>query len=139
MMTEMNIHSEEAMIEFAHDFAASLKQGDVVAFKGTLGTGKSFLCRHIIQFLMQKNVNVISPTFNLLQIYDNSDYMIYHYDLYRLKTYDEIFELGIEDALNNNICLIEWPKIIEQLLPSSTIYIDLEIISENARKVIINK
>lgn len=134
-MQEIIIHSEDSMVEFAHNFASSLKKRDVVVFKGSLGAGKSFLCRHIIQYLMQKKVNVISPTFNLLQIYESDDYLIYHYDLYRLKNFEEIFELGIEDALTNNICLIEWPEIIESILPKDTIYIYLEILSDTARKV----
>lgn len=135
MTQEIIIHSEDSMAEFAHNFASSLKRGDVVVFKGGLGAGKSFVCRHIIQYLMQKKVNVISPTFNLLQIYERDDYSIYHYDLYRLKNFEEVFELGIEDALTNNICLIEWPEIIESILPKDTIYIDLEILSDTARKV----
>lgn len=135
MMQETIIHSEDSMAEFARNFAASLKKGDVVVFRGGLGAGKSFLCRHIIQHLMQKKVNVISPTFNLLQIYERDDYSIYHYDLYRLKNFEEVFELGIDDALTNNICLIEWPEIIESMLPKETIYVDLEILSDTMRKV----
>lgn len=139
MREEVIIHSEDSMVEFARNFANSLQKGDVIALRGGLGAGKSFLSRHIIQHLMQKKVNVISPTFNLLQIYEKEDYSIYHYDLYRLKNFEEIFELGIEDALFHNICLIEWPEIIESMLPKGSIYIDLEIISETARRVTISK
>lgn len=139
MRQEVIIHSEDSMAEFAHNFAAILKKGDVIALRGELGAGKSFLSRHIIQHLMQKKVNVISPTFNLLQIYEGEDYSIYHYDLYRLKHFEEIFELGIEEALSHNICLIEWPEIIESLLPKSSIYINLEIISEAVRRVTVSK
>ncbi len=139
MRQEIIIHSEDSMAEFAHNVANSLQKGDIIALRGTLGAGKSFLSRHIIQHLMQKKVNVISPTFNLLQIYEREDYSIYHYDLYRLKNFEEVFELGIEEALSDNICLIEWPEIIESILPKGSIYIDLEIISETARRVTISK
>ena len=68
---------------------------------------------------------VPSPTSILLQIYKTGPFNIYHYDLYRLKAADEIYELSIEEAFDNNICLIEWSEIITHLLPESTININI--------------
>jgi tRNA threonylcarbamoyladenosine biosynthesis protein TsaE len=70
-----------------------------------------------------------------LQIYDLKQYSIYHYDLYRLKDISEIYELGIEEAIDGHLCLIEWPELIESILPAETIYIDIEIINHSKRVI----
>lgn len=126
-------HSQQESVTFAHKFAANLKTGAIVALTGDLGAGKTFLCREIIKYFCGNNTKVTSPTFNLLQTYQTYDFIIYHFDLYRLKSPEEIYELGLEEALNNNICLIEWPEIITHILPKSLINIHLEIIEEDKR------
>jgi tRNA threonylcarbamoyladenosine biosynthesis protein TsaE len=125
-MRRQNITSFAQMIEFANDISKSLKPGGVIALRGDLGSGKTFLAKHIISTLLSYDTSVTSPTFQLLQIYQASGYDIYHYDLYRLKNKNEIFELGIEDAMNGkNICIIEWPEIIFDMLPKETLVIEL--------------
>ncbi len=121
------LNTEEETKAIAHKIASTLKAGDVIALTGDLGAGKTFLAREIIRFFCGADLMVPSPTFTLLQIYETKPFNIYHYDLYRLKSADEIYDLGIEEAFDNNICLIEWPEIIAQLLPSSTIHINLEL------------
>ena len=125
-MNKQNITSFEQTIELAQNISKTLKHGSVVALKGDLGAGKTFLTKHIISTLMGADTHVTSPTFQLLQIYQANGYDIYHYDLYRLKNKDEIFELGIEDAMNGrNICIIEWPEIIFDILPKETLVIEM--------------
>jgi tRNA threonylcarbamoyladenosine biosynthesis protein TsaE len=92
----------------------SLK-GDVFALYGTLGAGKSTFSRYFIQSLMG-DIDVPSPTFTLVQTYYSSEFDIYHYDMYRLKTPDEAYELGIDEAFYNAVNLIEWPEKIKPLL-----------------------
>ena len=99
--------------------------------------GKTFLCRQIIKQLCGYETNVTSPTFNLLQIYDWNDCSIYHYDLYRLKNPSEIYELGIEEAMTANVCLIEWPELIKAILPNDIIAINIEIVDDNKRRVFV--
>lgn len=121
------INDEEDTKSIAHKIASGLKAGDVIALTGDLGAGKTFFAREVIRFFCGADLIVPSPTFTLLQTYQSKDFDIYHYDLYRLKSAAEIYELGIEDALSGNICLIEWPEIINSLLPPSTIFISLEL------------
>lgn len=106
-------------IKFANMVAKQISRGAIVLLYGDLGVGKTFLSTEIINLLTKQNIIVTSPTFQLLNIYDAENYNIYHYDLYRLKHIEEIYELGIEDALNGeNVTIIEWPEIIESILPN---------------------
>lgn len=134
---QYTLTTEEDTKEIAHQIAANLKAGDVIALTGDLGAGKTYLSREIIRFFCGANLIVPSPTFTLLQTYEAGQLNIYHYDLYRLKSADEIYDLGIEEAFDDNICLIEWPEIISHLLPKSTIKINLEI-KNNIRLLNIN-
>ena len=117
-------NNEEKTEKLASSVASLCKQGDVFALYGTLGMGKSSFARAFVQFLCGK-VEVPSPTFTLVQMYDTSDFCIYHYDLYRIKSAEEIFELGIEDAMYEGVCLIEWPEIMQGYLPRKTIKIEI--------------
>lgn len=135
---EYILESETASKKLAQKIATFLKPGNIVTFSGTLGTGKTFFCREIIRSLCGKDTNVTSPTFNLLQIYSTDKFDIYHFDLYRLKSPEEVFELGIEEAFAGHICLIEWPEIIESFLPLDRIRVNLEIISPSIRRCLIN-
>ncbi|MFV0431546.1 MAG: tRNA (adenosine(37)-N6)-threonylcarbamoyltransferase complex ATPase subunit type 1 TsaE [Alphaproteobacteria bacterium] len=118
--------SEEQTIEIASEFAKTLQKGDCVAFFATLGMGKSVFCRSIIQSLMTEIEHVPSPTFTLVQTYQNNQTEIWHFDLYRLEEPEEVFELGLEEALNNAISLIEWPQNMGSFLPQNAIKIYIE-------------
>lgn len=100
----------------AEKLAKIAKRGDVFALFGTLGAGKSVFSRYFIQELTEAS-EVPSPTFTLLQTYDALDFEIYHYDMYRLKSPDEAYELDIEEAFYNAVSLVEWPERIAPLLP----------------------
>lgn len=118
-MNKLNITDKNIAVKFANIIAKQISKGAIILLYGDLGVGKTFLSSEIINLLMQRNIIVTSPTFQLLNIYDAEKYNIYHYDLYRLKHLEEIYELGIEDALNGeNIAIIEWPEIIESILPN---------------------
>lgn len=116
--------SEEDTKKLAQYFASKAKVGDVFAFFATLGMGKSVFCRAFVQnFIPQTDVP--SPTFTLLQTYEAPDFEIYHYDLYRLNNPDEIFELGMEEALYQTVCLIEWPEKMGGYLPRKAIRVEI--------------
>lgn len=136
---EYFVASEDEMILLGRKIAASLKPYDVIIMIGDLGAGKTFLTRAIIRAICGENTIVASPTFNILQIYNAPRYAIYHYDLYRLKSQDEIYELGIEDALNGNITIIEWPEIIENILPTSKITIKITCDDKGVRVVNVDR
>lgn len=118
--------SEEETLQIAAQFAKMLKPGDVVALHGTLGVGKTAFTRGVIQSLTDAK-EVPSPTFTLLQTYDTPDFILYHFDMYRLKSPEEAYEIGIEDAFTDGVSFIEWPQKIGSLLPKKHIDVSIEI------------
>lgn len=91
--------------------ATELKPGDAVFLHGTLGMGKSVFARGLIRALMEnQDLEVPSPTFTLVQVYETKNFPVHHYDLYRIEDPEEIFELGWEDALPGGITIVEWPE-----------------------------
>ena len=118
--------------------AERLMVGDVLALKGELGAGKSELARAIIQQICPKETDIPSPTFTLVQTYESdSKVPLWHFDLYRLAEPDDVFELGIEEAFIEAICLIEWPERLAGYLPdwTLTIEIDYEASANGGRRV----
>ncbi len=112
-----------------------VKIGDIFCLNGNLGAGKSFFARKFINSLTTAEIDISSPTFNLLNIYEiNNDLTIYHYDLYRLEDEEELEELALRDAFINGITLIEWPKIAQNYL-KKYINIDIKIKSQNQRLI----
>lgn len=104
------------MQDLAVEIASQAQIGDIIGLKGTLGAGKSFFARSFINALSESPVDVLSPTFNLVYSYDTKKGEIFHFDLYRLKSAEELENIGFFDALKNGICLIEWPEIAEKFL-----------------------
>jgi tRNA threonylcarbamoyladenosine biosynthesis protein TsaE len=91
---------------------------------GEMGVGKTALCSAIINSFFP-NIIATSPTFNLVNIYNDSACIIHHYDLYRLNTLGEVLNIGIEESFAKAITLIEWPDIIKSILPKDIINIDI--------------
>lgn len=141
-MKKILINSKEEMANLAREIAASAHIGDVIGLKGTLGAGKSFFAKNFVNSLQEKPTEILSPTFNLVYSYETKKGEIFHFDLYRIKDARELENIGIEDALQNGISLIEWPKIAEKSLKRNYTEIEIKIISganEEAREVLINK
>ena len=106
--------------------APLLQVGDVVALTGDLGAGKTSLARALLQACAGSHIEVPSPTFTLAQVYDFPSLSIWHFDLYRLKTPEEIFEIGWEEALSVGASLVEWPERLGALLPGWALSIALD-------------
>lgn len=97
----------------AERMLAHLRPGDCVLLEGPVGAGKSFFARALIQAQMRRDgalEDVPSPTFTLVQMYETGAGEIWHADLYRLGSADELEELGLADAFDDAICLVEWPE-----------------------------
>lgn len=117
--------TEADTVKLGRNLARIAGKGDIFALFGTLGMGKSVLSRAFIQSFMGE-IDVPSPTFTLLQTYETEKYDIYHFDLYRLKDAEEIFELGMEEAMYNGVCLIEWPEKMGAYLPKRAVRVELK-------------
>ncbi len=113
---EINLATEEETKKIGKQLAHLARKGDGFALYGTLGMGKSVLARAFVQELCGQG-EVPSPTFTLLQTYEAPEFEIYHFDLYRLKSAEEIFEIGVEEALYSGVSLIEWPDKMAGYLP----------------------
>ena len=125
--------SETETMTIGRKMALAAEKGDCIALFGTLGMGKSVLARAFVQELTAAR-EVPSPTFTLVQMYDAPDFTIYHFDLYRLKSADEIFELGMEEALYEGVSLIEWPEKMGGYLPRQALRITITP-KENSRLI----
>jgi len=111
------LSSEKKTEELAKKISKKLKLGHVVFFAGEMGVGKTTFIRYLINNFQKKNrlkiTEVTSPTFNLLNEYKIKEIKINHYDLFRIKSLDEIHNLGLFDDISNAITLIEWPQKIK--------------------------
>ncbi|MCM2562001.1 tRNA (adenosine(37)-N6)-threonylcarbamoyltransferase complex ATPase subunit type 1 TsaE [Lutimaribacter sp. EGI FJ00015] len=111
---------------FAVRLGACLQPGDVLLLEGPIGAGKTHFARALIQSLLAQPEDVPSPTFTLVQIYDGPDCEIWHSDLYRLGHPDEVAELGLIDAFDTAICLVEWPDRLGVLAPEQALHLSFE-------------
>lgn len=122
----------------ATEFASKLKGGDVVAFRGGMGMGKTVFVRSCVKAL-GIDADVSSPTFSIVNDY-GGDINVYHFDMYRVESWDSLYSTGFFDYLNErSILFIEWSENIENVLPENTIYIDFTLGENlNERKIVIS-
>lgn len=133
----ITLESADETAQLAVQLGALLKMGDCLLLVGSIGAGKTHFARHLIQSLLNVTEDVPSPTFTLVQTYDTKAGELWHADLYRLTALDEIEELGLTDAFDAAICLIEWPDRLGVLTPDDalTITLDLDQSFEFRRKL----
>lgn len=105
--------------------APRLTPGDVVLLTGDIGAGKTHFARCLIQSLLTTPEDVPSPTYTLVQTYPVPTGELWHADLYRLTNTSEVFELGLIDAFDDAICLVEWPDRLSDLAPSGALHLTL--------------
>ena len=116
--------------------AGLARAGDAVLLEGPIGAGKSSLARAFIRARLGKDEEVPSPTFTLVQVYEDHGTEIWHADLYRLTHPDEVWELGLDEAFQTAICLVEWPDRLGAHLPPDALHLRLEALGEGRRAVI---
>jgi len=110
--------------------ASVLRAGDCVLLAGQVGAGKSSLARALIRARLGREEEVPSPSFTLVQVYDANEVEIWHTDLYRLTHPDQVWELGLDDAFDRAITLVEWPDRLGRHLPPDALWIGLETAGE---------
>ncbi len=109
----------------AQTIGARLGAGDVILLSGDVGAGKTHFARSLIQSRLSAPEDVPSPTFTLVQVYDADEIEIWHSDLYRLSGPDQVFELGLADAFEQAVCLVEWPDRLGDLAPQNALSVSL--------------
>lgn len=125
-MTVLDLPDEDATCAVAARLAGLLRAGDVIALWGGLGVGKTVFARALVRARAGAAIEVPSPTFTLVQIYERGDAEggdgeaadVFHFDLYRIEAPEEALELGIDDAFAGGIALIEWPDRLGPFLPA---------------------
>ena len=126
-----------AETEALGEHLASLSRpGDVILLEGPIGAGKSCLARAFIRARLGREEEVPSPTFTLVQVYEDGGVEIWHADLYRLTHPDEVWELGLDQAFDTAICLVEWPDRLGSHLPPQALRIRLEAAGDGRRAIL---
>ncbi len=113
--------SPERSAALAVALGPCLRAGDVILLEGPVGAGKTHFSRSLIQSLLAEPEDVPSPTFTLVQTYETARGMLLHADLYRIGATSEIEELGLTEAFDSAICLVEWPDRLGDLAPVSAL------------------
>ena len=115
---KIDLSSENKTKELAIQILERLKVGDIIFLYGEIGVGKTTFVKYLINAFQRKNnlklSEVTSPTFNILNEYDINQLKINHYDLFRLKSVEEVKNLNLFESVTNTITLIEWPQIIQK-------------------------
>ena len=128
-MTTISINDLGNIREAARQFIDSIGDHSVFAFYGKMGAGKTTFIKAICEELGVEDV-ITSPTFAIVNEYTASDGPVYHFDFYRIKKLEEVYDMGFEDYFYSGaLCFIEWPELIEEVLPEDAVKVT---ISENA-------
>ena len=117
-------HSAEETERFGESLAQELRAGDVLAFTGSLGIGKTAFTRGLARGLGCRG-RVTSPTFTIVNEYEGKT-PLFHFDMYRLGSSDELFDIGWDDYLaRGGVCAVEWSERVSDALPGDTIFVDI--------------
>lgn len=137
-MKTIQLSSLDELNKASKEFIQLIGNHKVFAFNGEMGAGKTTFIKAICRTLGVEE-NITSPTFSLVNEYfTNSGETIYHFDCYRLKNIEEAYDIGTEEYLySGNLCFIEWPDRIESLLPNNSINVEIKVIDNNKREIII--
>ncbi|MCQ0091476.1 tRNA (adenosine(37)-N6)-threonylcarbamoyltransferase complex ATPase subunit type 1 TsaE [Roseovarius sp. M141] len=128
--------SPDRTCAIAHRLAPLLMSGDVLLLTGDIGAGKTHFARCLIQSLLPVPEDVPSPTYTLVQTYPGPKSEIWHADLYRLSDTNEVFELGLIDAFDSAICLIEWPDRLGDLAPPGALRLTLAALADPSARLL---
>lgn len=124
----------DATEHLAQLLADITKNKDVICLKGDLGVGKTTFSKSFINNFFDTPREVLSPTFSVINPFETKHFTLYHCDLYRINNIEEIGELGLEDIFNNGAAIIEWPEIIEHILPDNHLSIELQFDASYSQK-----
>lgn len=132
---EIIIPSLDRIAEAARSFVAHIGERRLFAFYGDMGAGKTTFIKAICDELGVTDT-VSSPTFAIVNEYNSANGPIYHFDFYRINSISEVMDLGFDDYVNSGyLCLMEWPELIEDLMPDDTVSVHIEAREDGTRLV----
>ncbi|EFB93158.1 tRNA (adenosine(37)-N6)-threonylcarbamoyltransferase complex ATPase subunit type 1 TsaE [Prevotella bivia] len=133
---EIKISKLEEINEAAKLFISAISKDNVFAFYGKMGAGKTTFIKAICEELGVEDV-ITSPTFAIVNEYtDGKGSPIYHFDFYRIKKLDEVYDMGYADYFDSgNLCFLEWPELIEDLLPENVVKVTIEETEGSCRRI----
>lgn len=141
METTITIHSLAEIDEAARKFVEQMGDETVYAFYGPMGAGKTTFINALCRALGVNEDPTSSPSFSIINEYrsDTTAELIYHFDLYRLESIDEAFDIGVEDYFDSGaLCLLEWPERIEDILPDDTVKVNIELLDDDSRRLTVS-
>jgi tRNA threonylcarbamoyladenosine biosynthesis protein TsaE len=134
---EFHVHGVEGLAEVSDYLISKREEADVIAFYGSMGAGKTTLIKDLCH-RMGVTDEVNSPTFAIVNEYVTEEgESVYHFDFYRIKKLEEAYDIGYENYFySGNLCLIEWPELIEPLLPESYLRVDISLGATDEERMI---
>ena len=132
---EIIINNLENIREAARAFIDAIGDHKVFAFYGSMGAGKTTFVKAICEELGVEDV-ITSPTFAIINEYSSREGVIYHFDFYRIKKLEEVYDMGYEDYFYSGaLCFIEWPELIEEVLPEDAVKVSIRENANGSRTV----
>ena len=132
---EIKIQNLDNIREAAREFIDNIGENTVFAFYGKMGAGKTTFVKAICEELVVEDV-ITSPTFPLVNEYEAPQQTIYHFDFYRIKKLEEVYDMGYEEYFYSGaLCFIEWPELIEDVLPEDAVKVTIEEVPDGSRLV----
>ena len=134
---QITVQSESELAQAARTFVQAMDQATVFAFYGKMGAGKTTFVKAVCECLGVEDV-ITSPTFAIVNEYTSATTgdAIYHFDFYRIKKLEEVYDMGYEDYFyGGSLCFLEWPELIEDLLPEDATKVTIEETENGARVV----
>lgn len=134
---QIKIDSLDNIRAAAREFVKNMGEGNVYAFYGKMGAGKTTFIKAVCEELGVDDV-ITSPTFSIVNEYrsETTGELIYHFDFYRIKKLEEVYDMGYEDYFYSGaLCFLEWPELIEELLPGSAVKVTITQNDDDSRTV----
>lgn len=139
-MKTIQLKSIDNIADAAHEFIAQMGDETVYAFYGEMGAGKTTFINALCKALGVEDDTTNSPSFSIINEYrsDTTAELIYHFDLYRLESLEEAFDIGVEDYFDSGaLCFLEWPERIEDILPGDTVKVNIAVNDDDSRTITI--
>ena len=134
---EIKIENLDKIREAAREFIANIGDSTVFAFYGKMGAGKTTFVKAVCEELGVDDV-ITSPTFSIVNEYrsEKTGELIYHFDFYRVKKIEEVYDMGFEDYFYSGaLCFIEWPELCEEVLPDNTVKVSIQEEPDGSRTI----